>query len=64
MTHDWEVATETLTEGEVLEYYLDGNEIVLSSNLAKNEIHLTSRQATDLICGLSLLITNARRLGG
>lgn len=60
MIPDWKVCTETMTDGEVVEYFVDGDEIVIASNLAKNEIRLSHSQAVNMTAGLchqmSLLI--------
>lgn len=62
MIYDWEVGSDTLTTGEVLEYYLDGDEIVMVSNLAKNEIRLSRDQAVDVMCGLAALINKVEKV--
>lgn len=53
MIPDWKVCTETMTDGEVVEYFVDGDEIVIASNLAKNEIRLSRDQAVNMMSGLA-----------
>lgn len=55
------VGTDTMTEGETVEYFVDCDDIVVVSNLAKNEIRLNREQAINMICGLSNLVAKINK---
>jgi hypothetical protein len=58
---NWRESTDTMTAGEIVEYVRDGNEIMITSNLAKNTIYLNYDQAANLISGIAGIMNEIRR---
>lgn len=62
MTFDWETGTETMTDGERVSWFVDGDEVVVESNLAKNAIYLSVRQTENMISGLATMLNTIKEM--
>jgi hypothetical protein len=53
---NWREGTDTMTAGEIVSWSLNGDEIMIESNLAKNVIYLNRDQALSMVAGLCHLV--------
>lgn len=52
----WRTHTDTLTEDEVLNYFIHDGEILLMSSMSEHTVYLSRQQALNLMCGLATLL--------
>lgn len=61
MNYDWEVGVDTMTVDQRIEYFIHGNDIVISVVSEGVDIHLSREQVNDMICGLATLTHKLRK---